>query len=116
METPKKNVINDNGLYQTNIDNIKNKKFNENPSNSSNYKKLVPTSSNTNTKKKIRCAICNKKVGLLGFGCRCGDSQYCSIHRLPESHNCTFNHQSYGRENLSQNMVKVVADKFKDRI
>ena len=35
-----------------------------------------------------RCFGCRKKVGLLGFECRCGDV-FCSVCRMPESHECT---------------------------
>ncbi|OEL34234.1 hypothetical protein BAE44_0004747 [Dichanthelium oligosanthes] len=30
-----------------------------------------------------RCASCRKKVGLLGFACRCGGT-FCSVHRYTE--------------------------------
>ncbi|KAK2953516.1 putative AN1-type zinc finger protein 5 [Blattamonas nauphoetae] len=36
-----------------------------------------------------RCASCNKKVGVMGFECKCGNF-YCTSHRLPESHKCSF--------------------------
>ena len=39
-------------------------------------------------KKRNRCFNCRKKVGLLGFDCRCGDV-FCSSCRMPESHECT---------------------------
>ena len=43
-------------------------------------------------KKKIRCSFkkCNCKLTLTDMVCRC-QKRYCSLHRLPESHSCTFN-------------------------
>lgn len=33
---------------------------------------------------------CCKKLKITDLKCRCGN-QYCYIHRLPETHNCSFN-------------------------
>jgi len=42
-------------------------------------------------KKGDRCFICNKKVGLVTFTCKCSSiNLYCSKHRMPESHSCTY--------------------------
>ena len=42
-------------------------------------------------KKSNRCFICNKKVGLVTFTCKCNSIKfYCSKHRTPESHSCTY--------------------------
>lgn len=35
---------------------------------------------------------CCKKLKITDFKCRCGN-QYCSIHRLPETHKCNFNYK-----------------------
>ncbi|CAO2585156.1 AN1-type zinc finger protein 6 [Lemmus lemmus] len=40
--------------------------------------------------KKNRCFMCRKKVGLLGFECRCGNV-YCSVHRYSDVHSCSYN-------------------------
>jgi len=34
-----------------------------------------------------RCTFCKKKVGYLGFSCKCGGN-YCSAHRFYEDHAC----------------------------
>ena len=60
--------------------------------------------------KKRKCVICKKKLGLLDFGCRCGNL-YCSIHRLPEQHNCSFNYEKMGKDILDKKNPQVVADK-----
>ena len=50
---------------------------------------------------------CGKKVGLTALMCRCGYF-FCNAHRLPESHNCTFDYQTEGRELLAKRNEKVV--------
>jgi hypothetical protein len=60
-----------------------------------------------------RCFSCNKKVGLLGFDCRCNNI-YCSKCRYPEDHSCIFDHKNYGRELLKTELVKVVPKKIKE--
>ena len=61
-------------------------------------------------KKKIRCAMCNKKLGLLGFQCKCG-KMYCSAHLLAESHNCTYDFKTEQCKRLEKKLVKVVNQK-----
>ncbi|XP_054799434.1 zinc finger A20 and AN1 domain-containing stress-associated protein 6-like [Prosopis cineraria] len=46
---------------------------------------------------KKRCKSCNKKVGVTGFTCRCGDL-FCGKHRYPEEHSCTVDYKQIGRE------------------
>ena len=63
-------------------------------------------------KKKNRCRVCNKKVGLLGFSCKCSSTSiFCSLHRLPEDHQCIHDHRSDALNNLSDKLVRVVASK-----
>ena len=64
-------------------------------------------------KKTPRCCApeCNKKIGLLSFQCKCGLS-FCVKHKLPELHNCTFNHKSEGILSLKQKLVKVATNKI----
>ncbi|XP_062075400.1 zinc finger A20 and AN1 domain-containing stress-associated protein 1-like [Humulus lupulus] len=56
-----------------------------------------------------KCKDCNKKVGVTGFSCRCGNV-YCSRHRLPEEHACTYDFKAAARENLK--LVRICADKL----
>ncbi|KAF5795408.1 putative transcription regulator A20-like family [Helianthus annuus] len=66
-------------------------------------------------KKKNRCQVCNKRVGLIGFGCRCGHS-FCGLHRMPEEHACKFDFKAAGRAVLEKENPVCVADKLETRI
>ncbi|KAK4746021.1 hypothetical protein SAY87_012333 [Trapa incisa] len=48
-----------------------------------------------------RCSGCHKKVGLMGFKCRCGDS-FCGSHRYLESHNRTFDYKGACRDAIAK--------------
>ena len=73
----------------------------------------VKPEKNQKKKQKNRCVICKKKVGMLGFKCKCSDEHlFCSAHRLPESHECTFDHHSEEKEMLASKLVKVVSEKI----
>jgi len=65
-----------------------------------------PTEDNGDEPKKIqtdttRCWSCNKKVGLLGFKCRC-DYVFCSMHRYSDKHSCSFDYKAMARANLQK--------------
>ncbi|KAF7811860.1 zinc finger A20 and AN1 domain-containing stress-associated protein 5-like [Senna tora] len=62
-------------------------------------------------KKSNRCKSCNKKVGLTGFQCRCGDL-FCGRHRFPKEHSCTVNFKQIGREILIKQNPVIKADKL----
>ncbi|KAL4443247.1 hypothetical protein ABPG75_010984 [Micractinium tetrahymenae] len=57
-----------------------------------------------------RCFCCRKKVGLLGFECRCG-YVFCSGHRHAQDHSCTFDYAAFDKANLAKANNKVVAAK-----
>lgn len=61
-------------------------------------------------KNKKRCYRCNCKLELaqrqIGL-CRC-DYVFCKAHRLPEQHNCTFDHKEDGRREAREKMIKPV--------
>mmetsp|Transcript_42749 Transcript_42749/g.89308 ORF Transcript_42749/g.89308 Transcript_42749/m.89308 type:complete len:180 (-) Transcript_42749:305-844(-) len=56
----------------------------------------APTQTNTS-----RCWTCNKKIGLLGFKCKC-DFFYCSEHRYSDKHACSFDYKAQGKQQLAQ--------------
>uniref|UniRef100_A0ACD5X9K1 Uncharacterized protein n=1 Tax=Avena sativa TaxID=4498 RepID=A0ACD5X9K1_AVESA len=62
-----------------------------------------------------RCATCRKKVGLLGFRCRC-EGTFCSVHRYSDKHDCGFDYKTAGREQIAKHNPVVVADKIAGRI
>ena len=55
-----------------------------------------------------RCNIdgCTKKLGIMPFICRC-QKEYCAKHRMPETHECTFNYKTFGREALLKTNQKI---------
>ncbi|XP_057462198.1 zinc finger A20 and AN1 domain-containing stress-associated protein 1-like [Actinidia eriantha] len=58
-----------------------------------------------------RCSSCNKKVGVMGFKCRCG-STFCGAHRYPEKHECSFDFKVSGRDAIAHANPVVKADKL----
>ncbi|KAL6865000.1 hypothetical protein ACP4OV_016151 [Aristida adscensionis] len=48
-----------------------------------------------------RCNVCRKRVGLTGFRCRCGEL-FCPRHRHSETHNCSFDYKTAGREEIAR--------------
>ncbi|KAF8397839.1 hypothetical protein HHK36_016764 [Tetracentron sinense] len=58
-----------------------------------------------------RCSTCRKRVGLTGFRCRCGTT-FCSSHRYPEQHGCTFNFKEAGREAIAKANPVVKGEKL----
>jgi len=57
-----------------------------------------------------RCTVCKKKVGLLGFDCRCG-GLFCSLHRADKEHDCQFDYKTLQRAQLAENNPQVIAEK-----
>lgn len=62
-------------------------------------------------KKKNRCGICRKKVGLTGFECRCG-GLFCAVHRYSDEHNCTYDYREHGAQEIRRNNPVVVGEKI----
>lgn len=77
---------------------------------------ITPTSKNgsndaLSSSKKSRCTCCNKKLGLVGFTCRCGGN-FCAAHRADSQHNCSFDYKAEAHKYLSTSLEKVVAKKI----
>ena len=53
---------------------------------------------------KKKCFFCEKKIGILGFDCKCGN-YYCLKHRLPELHHCEFDHRLNDRNILKEQIL-----------
>jgi len=57
-----------------------------------------------------RCWSCNKKVGLLGFKCKC-NYVFCSRHRYNDKHDCTYDYKGAARTVLLKENPVVIASK-----
>lgn len=72
-------------------------------------KKSRPSQEEQKQKSRRRCFRCQSKLELvqqeLG-SCRCG-FVFCMRHRLPEQHDCVFDHQGRGRQEAVRKMVKL---------
>lgn len=74
-----------------------------------NEKRLPPSLSG---KKRVRCVICTKKLGIAStYQCRCG-GKFCASHRYPETHSCSYDYKSEGRKYLAKNNPVVAAPKL----
>lgn len=58
-----------------------------------------------------RCTACNKRVGLTGFKCRCGNF-FCASHRYSDKHNCQFDYRNAAREAIARANPVVRAEKL----
>lgn len=58
-----------------------------------------------------RCSGCRRKVGLMGFRCRCGE-MFCSEHRYSDRHDCSFDYKAAGREAIARENPMVRAAKI----
>jgi predicted nucleic acid binding AN1-type Zn finger protein len=58
-----------------------------------------------------RCTTCNKRVGLTGFDCRCGQL-FCAVHRYSEKHDCSYDYRTAGREAIAKANPVVKAQKL----
>lgn len=68
------------------------------------------TDADTPKKRKNRCEVCRKKVGLTGFSCRC-EGLFCSIHRYSDKHDCQFDYRQLGQDEIRKNNPVVVGEK-----
>lgn len=58
-----------------------------------------------------RCWTCNKKVGLLGFQCKC-EYFFCSGHRASDKHECAFDFKAMGKQQLAQANPTITPEKL----
>jgi len=58
-----------------------------------------------------RCGSCNKRVGLTGFECRCGNV-FCATHRYSDKHECQFDYRAAGRDAIAKANPVVKAEKL----
>jgi len=62
-------------------------------------------------KNKKRCFECNKKVGYLGFECRCM-YVFCDLHRFPNAHKCNFDYKRLQQNKLKKENEVVAHEKI----
>ncbi|GAB5360159.1 hypothetical protein AAMO2058_000603700 [Amorphochlora amoebiformis] len=62
-------------------------------------------------KNKKRCFTCNRKVGYLGFECRCM-YVFCELHRFPDTHKCTFDYKHLHQNKLKKDNQVVAHEKI----
>ncbi|KMZ62557.1 hypothetical protein ZOSMA_456G00080 [Zostera marina] len=58
-----------------------------------------------------RCSFCNKKIGLMGFKCRC-DDVFCSVHRYSDKHNCGFDYKTLTKDAIAKANPVVKVEKI----
>ncbi|XP_022865205.1 zinc finger A20 and AN1 domain-containing stress-associated protein 8-like isoform X2 [Olea europaea var. sylvestris] len=58
-----------------------------------------------------RCSTCRKRVGLMGFNCRCGNL-FCAVHRYSDKHECPFDYHAAGQESIAKANPVVRAEKL----
>ena len=58
------------------------------------------------------CWVCSKRVGLLGFSCRCG-YKFCGLHRYAEQHDCQVDFKKTDRKKLHVLNPKIENEKLK---
>ena len=59
----------------------------------------------------MRCNVCNKKVGLTVFPCRCGLT-FCTAHSFSTSHACAFDYKGLGKTEIEKSNPLVVPAKL----
>jgi AN1-type zinc finger protein 5/6 len=59
---------------------------------------------------KDKCIVCNKKVGLLPYICKCGNTT-CAFHRWP-NHECCFDYRQAHKDLLQQQNPKIAPSKI----
>ena len=78
-------------------------------------KVVVKTKKKKKKKKKRskRCLTCNKKVGIVPYTCRCNiEYIFCSKHRLPSKHNCSFDYKNFKKNKIENDNPKIEFDKI----
>lgn len=88
------------------LPNIQRKKLLQSPEKSSEKMEILLKRREVN-----RCSGCRRKVGLMGFRCRCGE-MFCSDHRYSDRHDCSYDYKSVGREAIARENPVVRAAKI----
>ena len=92
---------------ENDIDSFDHKLF----SNNNSLLKQVTKQPENSMKKSTLCSLCNKKLGLIPFKCKCNDV-FCDKHRYSFLHNCKFDFRKENKDKLKNSLQKIVADKI----
>jgi predicted nucleic acid binding AN1-type Zn finger protein len=60
---------------------------------------------------KSKCNKCKKKTGMMEFKCDC-NKIFCIKCRYPEEHNCDFNYNIKGKDELKKQLIKISNNKI----
>ncbi|CAK92805.1 unnamed protein product (macronuclear) [Paramecium tetraurelia] len=60
-----------------------------------------------------KCKVCKRKLGISGIQCKC-EAYFCNKHRLPEEHQCTFDHAEKAKQLLIKNNPFVNIKKLEE--
>ena len=99
--------MNTNGNIKLEIITKKNKLEDQNKSLEKNLDKLI-NKIQVNTS---RCMLCNKKIGLTGFKCKC-KYYFCAKHSYSDRHECTFDYKQFGKELLKNSNPVIISSKI----
>lgn len=58
-----------------------------------------------------KCPVCTKKNKLTDIQCKCGNI-FCSLHRYPHMHDCSFNFKVNERNLIEKNNPKIEPNKL----
>lgn len=58
----------------------------------------------------MRCSVCNKKLGILGFECVC-KKVFCEQHRYSFVHNCPVDKRKQCMEKIERDNIQIRAQK-----
>lgn len=64
-----------------------------------------------NISKKIKCAVCQKKITMIYIQCRC-DEYFCGKHRYANEHKCKYDYKKSQKEIIRKENPIVVKEKF----
>merc|ERR1712151_256953 len=57
------------------------------------------------------CGVCRKKLGVMGFDCRCG-KLFCGNHRYSDKHECSYDYQASAQAQVAKENPLVAAIKL----
>ncbi|KAL1558894.1 AN1-type zinc finger protein 5 [Salvia divinorum] len=74
-----------------------------------------PAASTLTPQQRSRCSVCKKRLGVLGFTCRCG-AGFGGAHRHPEAHGCLFDFKEAEKIAIRKQNPLCKADKMIHRL